>query len=589
MTFRNLSSDEVNFMIYRYLQESGFKHSAFSFASESNVQSCGIRGAEVPPGALISFLQKGIQYLEVETKLRNKSDQQVQFDTVFEMLLPDVPKENLKETNSSSNSSNPTNPNNTTTTASTTSTTNTTQRRKNSSSEKANVRTSSNANGNSGTNSSGRPSKKQKQNTTTPATTSSTAVTTSGTSLASNGSHNSLATHDEESAAVMVIDEGHLYHSEANTSTIIPDSLVTKLKGHTHEVFICAWNPARSNVLASGSGDSTARIWELVKDEVGPRAAPLHPLVLNHGDNTATGELQASTKDVTTLDWSGDGKRLATGSYDGKARIWSEDGRLRCILDQHKGPIFSLKWNKAGNYLLSGSVDNTSIVWDVENNQVKQQFAHHSAPTLDVDWRTNTSFATCSTDRMIYVYELGTSNPTRTFSGHEDEVNAIRWSPNGKLLASCSDDFTAKIWSYDSQKCVWDFKEHTKEIYTIKWSPTGPGTDYPNKNTVLASASFDASIKLWDPIAGKCLHSLTKHTDPVYSVAFSPDGKYLASGSFDRYLHIWSVHDGKLVRTYHGSGSIFEVCWNATGDKVAACFSNSITEEFNVCVLDFRM
>ena len=94
MSFRNLTSEEVNFMIYRYLQESGFKHSAYSFGFESGVQNCGIRGAEVPPGALISFIQKGIQFLEVETRLRNKTDQ-VSYETVFEMLLPDVSKEKL--------------------------------------------------------------------------------------------------------------------------------------------------------------------------------------------------------------------------------------------------------------------------------------------------------------------------------------------------------------------------------------------------------------------------------------------------------------------------------------------------------------
>jgi WD40 repeat protein len=73
-------------------------------------------------------------------------------------------------------------------------------------------------------------------------------------------------------------------------------------------------------------------------------------------------------------------------------------------------------------------------------------------------------------------------------------------------------------------------------------------------------------------------------SEPVYSVAFSPNGEYLASGSFDKCLHIWSVKDGSLVKTYRGSGGIFEVCWNREGDKVAACFSNN-----TVCVLDFRL
>jgi len=55
----------------------------------------------------------------------------------------------------------------------------------------------------------------------------------------------------------------------------------------------------------------------------------------------------------------------------------------------------------------------------------------------------------------------------------------------------------------------------------------------------LATASYDATIKLWDVEEGKCMHTLRAHSDPVYSVAFSPDGKYVASGSFDKRLHVW--------------------------------------------------
>jgi len=136
----------------------------------------------------------------------------------------------------------------------------------------------------------------------------------------------------------------------------------------------------------------------------------------------------------------------------------------------------------------------------------------------------------------------------------------------------------------DSKDCVHNLTEHSKQIYTIKWSPTGPGSANPNANLVLASASFDTKVKIWDVEAGKSLHTLTRHREPVYSLAFSPDGKYLASGSFDQRLYIWSVKDGSLVRSYKGGGGIFEVSWNREGDRLAACLTNN-----SVCVLDFRM
>ncbi|KAL6073861.1 Transducin (beta)-like 1 X-linked receptor 1, variant 2 [Balamuthia mandrillaris] len=430
----SFTSDELNFLIYRYLLESGFQHSAFAFANESLVAKA-FNGAEVQPGALISYVQKGLQYEQIETHV-NEDGTEIPCDAPFSLTSP----------------------------------------------HKCFVKTER---------------KKPKPET-----------------------------------GMEVVEEP--------TSTLeISEDQVLKLEGHTSEVFICSWSPAPGqSLLASGSGDSTARIWKIPSGPVGSSELE-PPLVLKHFNKA-----QESSKDVTTLDWNyspTEGTLLATGSYDGLARIWTSAGVLKNTLNKHKGPIFSLKWNKSGTSLLSGSVDKTAIIWDAKTGDVKQQFEFHSAPTLDVDWKNDICFATCSTDKMIYVCELGKTRPLKCFQGHQDEVNAIKWDPSGTLLASCSDDFTAKIWSLKQERCLYDFEEHTKEIYTIKWSPTGIGSDNPNRPLVLASASFDASIKLWEVERGTCLYSLTKHTDPVYSVAFSPSGEYLASGSFDRCLHIWSV------------------------------------------------
>lgn len=85
------------------------------------------------------------------------------------------------------------------------------------------------------------------------------------------------------------------------------------------------------------------------------------------------------------------------------------------------------------------------------------------------------------------------------------QVNAIRWNPSSKLLASCSDDTSAKVWSMARDEPVASFSQHTKEIYTIKWSPTGPGSANPSQQLLLATASFDATVKLWDVEGQGCV------------------------------------------------------------------------------------
>ncbi|KAK6116269.1 hypothetical protein DH2020_049991 [Rehmannia glutinosa] len=510
--------------------------SAFTLGYEAGINRSTIDGNLVPPGALVTFIQKGIQYLELEANLNNDemdADEDFQFLHPLDLITKDVielqkiireKKENI-------------------------------QRDKSKGKEKGNIEN-------------GREDDHR---------------------LAIEKEKEFARPFDDMSDANDIIDIGKeingrleengidggpepmdICTSVASLPCEIPNNGVTVLQGHTSEVFACAWNPAVS-LLASGSGDSTARIWTIDGPSNSNVQNELSSVVLRH----FRGRTNEKSKDVTTLDWNVEGTLLATGSYDGQARIWNRDvlpldrnegisWDLVSTLNRHKGPIFSLKWNKKGDFLLSGSVDKTAIVWDVKTMECKQQFEFHSAPALDVDWRNNVSFATCSTDSMIYVCKVGENRPIKTFAGHQ-------------------------IWTMKHDTCMLDLKEHTKEIYTVRWSPTGPGTNNPNRQLLLASASFDSTIKLWDVDGGRVLHSLDGHSsfqsrDPVYSVAFSPNGEYLASGSLDKCVHIWSVKEAKIVKTFCGNGGIFEVCWNEKGDKIAACFANNV-----VCVLDFRM
>jgi serine/threonine protein kinase len=102
---------------------------------------------------------------------------------------------------------------------------------------------------------------------------------------------------------------------------------------------------------------------------------------------------------------------------------------------------------------------------------------------------------------------------------------------------------------------------HSGQVYSLAYSPDG---------RYLASGSKDRTIKIWEVATGKELRTLTGHSGVVLSVAYSPDGRYLASGSQDKTIKIWEVATGK-VRTLTGHYMTFwSVAYSPDGRYLAS-------------------
>lgn len=155
----------------------------------------------------------------------------------------------------------------------------------------------------------------------------------------------------------------------------------------------------------------------------------------------------------------------------------------------------------------------------------------------------------------------------QTLKGHSSMVHAIAISPDGQYLASGSNDKTIKLWQLSTGKLVrqlgrW-FSGHSSMVHSLAFSPISLNSSYQGESGrtggftdsnsgILASGSWDNTIKLWDINTGKEIRTLIGHTNWVNSVAFSPDGKLLLSGGADCTIKLWQVHTGIEIQTFKG-------------------------------------
>ncbi|MFH7241786.1 MAG: NB-ARC domain-containing protein [Spirulina sp.] len=248
---------------------------------------------------------------------------------------------------------------------------------------------------------------------------------------------------------------------------------------------------------------------------------------------------------VHAVDFSPDGQYLASGSRDGKLRLWNITNQT-CIdvFIGHSVWISSIIFSPDGQWIASASDDKTIRLWDINQRQCIYTLNGHNGWIGSIKISPDGKWiASGSGDRTLKIWSIQERRCIYTFTGHTSGISSVAFSPDGQWLVSGSHDSTIKLWNIKQKKCVHTFVGHADRIYSVAFSHDGQW---------LATGGSDTTIRLWDLKHKTCIHTFIGHTDRIYSVAFSPDGRWITSCSGDTTLRIWDINQRQCAYNFTG-------------------------------------
>jgi WD40 repeat protein/serine/threonine protein kinase len=294
--------------------------------------------------------------------------------------------------------------------------------------------------------------------------------------------------------------------------TISTGQALRVLKGHRASVRSLSFCPD-GQTLAVGADDGTITLWQ-----------------------PSTGQslriLKGHSSAVQSLSFCPDGQTLASGGDDRNLLLWQLSSGQRLGTLGHSGAVRSVAWSPDGQTLASAGDDWSLLLWQPSRGKSQPVQSTHETPVRSPDGQTFASGAGALYPRIETLRPDGRLQ--RTLSGSSGAGQSLAWSPDGQTLASGGVDAQVRLWSPSTGNTRMVLRGRAA-AHGLAFSPDG---------SVVYAGAEDGSFTAWETARGEVLRSSSGLTTPTVCASFSSDCRVLAGATHDGAVELWDTMTG---------------------------------------------
>lgn len=263
---------------------------------------------------------------------------------------------------------------------------------------------------------------------------------------------------------------------------------------------------------------------------------------------------QGHVAPMSCLAYSPDGQTMATGSADGKVKLWSGySGLCFVTFGDHLAAVNAIEFTKNGKVVVSASADGTIRAFDLLRYR---NFRIMTTPTpvqflsLAVDPSGEIVAAGTLDTFEIYLWSMQTGQLLEVLSGHTGPVSALAFDPVGHILASASWDKSVRLWEVFNRDKNTQVLDHSSDVLALAFRSDGQQ---------VAAATLRGEIYIWDVQLAQVSTILDARRDiadkplspaAIKSISYSADDELLLIGGKFPFIGIFNVQTRVLLQRY---------------------------------------